>query len=72
MLLSSLQQFNYGVLDACLYIMDRSEMPITNRGDPIKVARIASAMVGGKKNHVRTSAEATPDSDSDSAINTDL
>lgn len=46
MLLSSLLQFNYGVLDACLYIMDKSEMPITSRGDPIKVARIASAMVG--------------------------
>lgn len=38
-------QFNYGVLDACLYIMDRSQMPITNRGDPIKVTRKASAMV---------------------------
>lgn len=38
-------QFNYGILDACLYIMDRSEMPITNRGDPIKVTRKASAMV---------------------------
>ncbi|XP_039997191.1 coagulation factor XIII A chain [Xiphias gladius] len=38
-------QFNYGVLDACLYIMDRSEMPITNRGDPIKVTRKASAML---------------------------
>lgn len=45
-LFSSLRQFNYGILDACLYIMDRSEMPITNRGDPIKVARKASAMVG--------------------------
>ncbi|KAK2862999.1 hypothetical protein Q5P01_002532 [Channa striata] len=38
-------QFNFGVLDACLYIMDRSEMPITNRGDPIKVTRQASAML---------------------------
>ncbi|XP_068611815.1 coagulation factor XIII A chain [Brachionichthys hirsutus] len=38
-------QFNYGVLDACLYIMDKSEMPITNRGDPIKVTRKASAML---------------------------
>lgn len=40
-----LSQFNYGVLDACLYIMDKCEMPITNRGDPIKVTRKASAMV---------------------------
>ncbi|XP_003975980.2 coagulation factor XIII A chain [Takifugu rubripes] len=41
-------QFNYGVLDACLYIMDRSEMPITNRGDPIKVTRKASAMINSR------------------------
>ncbi|XP_041635652.1 coagulation factor XIII A chain [Cheilinus undulatus] len=41
-------QFNYGVLDACLYIMDRAEMPITNRGDPIKVARKASAMLNSR------------------------
>uniref|UniRef100_A0A671W2Y6 protein-glutamine gamma-glutamyltransferase n=1 Tax=Sparus aurata TaxID=8175 RepID=A0A671W2Y6_SPAAU len=38
-------QFNYGVLDACLYIMDKAAMPITNRGDPIKVTRKASAML---------------------------
>lgn len=41
-------QFNYGVLDACLYIMDRSDMPITNRGDPIRVARKASAMLNSR------------------------
>uniref|UniRef100_A0A667YSI2 protein-glutamine gamma-glutamyltransferase n=1 Tax=Myripristis murdjan TaxID=586833 RepID=A0A667YSI2_9TELE len=41
-------QFDYGVLDACLYIMDRAEMPITNRGDPIKVARKASAMLNSR------------------------
>ncbi|XP_077399589.1 coagulation factor XIII A chain [Vanacampus margaritifer] len=41
-------QFNYGVLDACLYIMDRSEMPLINRGDPIKVARRASAMLDAR------------------------
>lgn len=41
-------QFNYGVLDACLYIMDRSEMPITNRGDPVKVTRKASAMLNSR------------------------
>ncbi|XP_053716433.1 coagulation factor XIII A chain [Synchiropus splendidus] len=41
-------QFNYGILDACLYVMDRSEMPITNRGDPIKVARKASAMLDAR------------------------
>ncbi|XP_049423506.1 coagulation factor XIII A chain [Epinephelus fuscoguttatus] len=41
-------QFNYGVLDACLYIMDRSDMPITNRGDPIRVTRKASAMLNSR------------------------
>lgn len=41
-------QFNYGVLDACLYIMDRAAMPITNRGDPIKVTRKASAMLNSR------------------------
>ncbi|XP_028997206.1 coagulation factor XIII A chain [Betta splendens] len=38
-------QFNYGVLDACLFILDQSEMPITNRGDPMIVTRQASAML---------------------------
>ncbi|KAF7659473.1 hypothetical protein LDENG_00296970 [Lucifuga dentata] len=41
-------QFDYGVLDACLYILDRSEMPIVNRGDPVKVARQASAMLNAR------------------------
>ncbi|CAJ1085983.1 coagulation factor XIII A chain [Xyrichtys novacula] len=41
-------QFNYGVLDACLYIMDRAQMPITNRGDPVKVTRKASAMLNSR------------------------
>ncbi|KAJ8268847.1 hypothetical protein COCON_G00114540 [Conger conger] len=41
-------QFEYGVLDACLYVMDRAQMPIVNRGDPIKVARKASAAVNSR------------------------
>ncbi|XP_029310416.1 coagulation factor XIII A chain isoform X2 [Cottoperca gobio] len=41
-------QFNFGVLDACLYIMDRCDMPITNRGDPVRVTRKASAMVNSR------------------------
>ncbi|XP_037614205.1 coagulation factor XIII A chain [Sebastes umbrosus] len=41
-------QFNYGVLDACLYIMDRSDMPITDRGDPVRVTRKASAMLNSR------------------------
>nr|BAT61945.1 transglutaminase FactorXIII [Oryzias latipes] len=41
-------QFNYGVLDACLFILDHSEMPIINRGDPVKVTRQASAMMNSQ------------------------
>ncbi|KAM9833285.1 coagulation factor XIII A chain [Syngnathus typhle] len=41
-------QFNYGVLDACLYILDRCQMPLVNRGDPVKVARQASAMLDSR------------------------
>ncbi|XP_030194376.1 coagulation factor XIII A chain [Gadus morhua] len=41
-------QFDFGVLDACLYVMDRAGMPIVNRGDPVKMARIASAMLNSR------------------------
>lgn len=38
-------QFEFGILDACLFIMDKGAMPITNRGDPVKVSRKGSAMI---------------------------
>ncbi|MGH0124196.1 UNVERIFIED_CONTAM: hypothetical protein FKN15_054119 [Acipenser sinensis] len=38
-------QFEYGVLDACLYVMDSAQMLLTGRKDPVKVSRVASAMV---------------------------
>ncbi|XP_030636004.1 coagulation factor XIII A chain [Chanos chanos] len=41
-------QFEYGILDACLLILDNAAMPLTNRGDPIKVTRVASAMLNSK------------------------
>ncbi|XP_051555128.1 coagulation factor XIII A chain-like [Myxocyprinus asiaticus] len=41
-------QFEYGVLDACLFILDKAEMPLSNRGDVIKVTRIASAMLNSR------------------------
>ncbi|XP_018603652.1 coagulation factor XIII A chain [Scleropages formosus] len=41
-------QFEYGVLDACLQVMDRATMPLVNRGDAVKVARMASAMMNSK------------------------
>lgn len=41
-------QFEFGVLDACLFIMDKAEMPLSNRGDVIKVTRVASAMINSR------------------------
>ncbi|KAK2859802.1 hypothetical protein Q5P01_004422 [Channa striata] len=38
-------QFERGVLDACIYILDVSKMPITDRSDIIKVVRKGSAMI---------------------------
>ncbi|XP_033928403.1 protein-glutamine gamma-glutamyltransferase K [Melopsittacus undulatus] len=38
-------QFDQGVLDACLYILDRRGMPHSARGDPVMVSRVVSAMV---------------------------
>ncbi|KAI4886316.1 hypothetical protein NFI96_016736 [Prochilodus magdalenae] len=41
-------QFEFGILDACLFIMDKADMPLTNRGDPVKICRIASAMLNSR------------------------
>ncbi|KAM8982751.1 protein-glutamine gamma-glutamyltransferase K-like, partial [Ara ararauna] len=38
-------QFDTGVLEACLYILDRRGMPHSARGDPVMVSRVVSAMV---------------------------
>ncbi|KAF3703885.1 Coagulation factor XIII A chain [Channa argus] len=38
-------QFERGVLDACIYILDVSKMPIADRSDIIKVVRKGSAMI---------------------------
>ena len=38
-------QFERGVLEACIYILDACNMPIDNRGNSIYVTRQASAMV---------------------------
>uniref|UniRef100_A0A672RAK8 protein-glutamine gamma-glutamyltransferase n=1 Tax=Sinocyclocheilus grahami TaxID=75366 RepID=A0A672RAK8_SINGR len=40
--------FEFGVLDACLFIMDKADMPLSNRGDVIKVTRVASAMLNSR------------------------
>ncbi|XP_017584379.1 PREDICTED: protein-glutamine gamma-glutamyltransferase K-like, partial [Corvus brachyrhynchos] len=38
-------QFEPGVLEASLFILDRRGMPHSARGDPVMVARVVSAMV---------------------------
>ncbi|KAF1371944.1 hypothetical protein PFLUV_G00276310 [Perca fluviatilis] len=41
-------QFERGILDACIYILDASQMPISDRGNIIKVIRMGSAMINSK------------------------
>ncbi|XP_065741365.1 coagulation factor XIII A chain [Phocoena phocoena] len=41
-------QFEDGILDACLYVMDRAKMDLSGRGNPIKVSRVGSAMINAK------------------------
>ncbi|XP_023655950.1 coagulation factor XIII A chain-like [Paramormyrops kingsleyae] len=36
-------QFESGILDACLLVMDDATLPLSNRGDPVIVSRQASA-----------------------------
>ncbi|XP_072235163.1 coagulation factor XIII A chain-like [Leuresthes tenuis] len=38
-------QFEEHILDACIYILDASQMPIQSRGNVIKIVRKASAMI---------------------------
>ncbi|XP_032105931.1 coagulation factor XIII A chain isoform X1 [Sapajus apella] len=41
-------QFEDSILDICLYVMDRAQMDLSGRGNPIKVSRVGSAMVNAK------------------------
>ncbi|KAM9233961.1 coagulation factor XIII A chain [Dugong dugon] len=41
-------QFEDGILDVCLYVMDKAEMDLSGRGNPIKVSRVGSAMINAK------------------------
>uniref|UniRef100_UPI00398F3796 coagulation factor XIII A chain-like isoform X2 n=1 Tax=Pristiophorus japonicus TaxID=55135 RepID=UPI00398F3796 len=41
-------QFERQILDACIYILDRARMPLHTRGCPLKICRVASAMVNAK------------------------
>ncbi|XP_043920796.1 coagulation factor XIII A chain [Protopterus annectens] len=41
-------QFESQILDSCLSLMDRAEMPLSSRGNPVKISRVASAMINAK------------------------
>uniref|UniRef100_H0V529 Coagulation factor XIII A chain n=1 Tax=Cavia porcellus TaxID=10141 RepID=H0V529_CAVPO len=41
-------QFENDILDACLYVMDKAQMDLSGRGNPIKVSRVGSAMINAK------------------------
>lgn len=38
-------QFEHGILEACIYLMDAAKMPIRDRNKVLKVIRVGSAMV---------------------------
>nr|XP_028593639.1 coagulation factor XIII A chain [Podarcis muralis]XP_028593640.1 coagulation factor XIII A chain [Podarcis muralis] len=41
-------QFEEGVLDACLYLMDRAQLDLSGRGNPVKISRVGSAVINSK------------------------
>ncbi|KAM4689607.1 coagulation factor XIII A chain [Discoglossus pictus] len=41
-------QFEEQILDACLYLMDRAQLDLSGRGNPIKISRVGSAMINAK------------------------
>ncbi|XP_025895543.1 coagulation factor XIII A chain [Nothoprocta perdicaria] len=41
-------QFEEDILDACLFLMDKAELELSGRGNPIKIVRVASAVINSK------------------------
>ncbi|KAG9479290.1 hypothetical protein GDO78_012781 [Eleutherodactylus coqui] len=41
-------QFDEQILDACLFLMDKAQLDLSGRGNPIKISRIGSAVINGK------------------------
>lgn len=41
-------QFEEQILDACLYLMDKAELDLSGRGNPIKISRVGSAVINAR------------------------
>ncbi|XP_066481869.1 coagulation factor XIII A chain [Tiliqua scincoides] len=41
-------QYEEGILDACLYLMDRAQLDLSGRGNPVKISRVGSAVINSK------------------------
>ncbi|KAG8571661.1 hypothetical protein GDO81_011743 [Engystomops pustulosus] len=41
-------QFEEQILDACLFLMDKAQLDLSGRGNPIKISRVGSALINGR------------------------